>query len=360
MEKNPKDFYNFGFNVGKAAAQIILGEEMASPKKTQVAEVLNGMLTAFGGHFSLENLLFCISEEDQALLMLDVSIQAFQSAWEKKDIGDVIGGVIGLVGFVQQFKKGLPICEAIDTSKMDFARFISTADIAANPTKHFTKLEKDILIDGTSIMKDIWNGVGAWKHQDYEKFGLTMGNILALATKPTEVEEGWKGSFPNDNREMVAEVFQGFLEATEVGTFNFTNLLLCIYEADQAALALYEGVNLLEQAWTNKQWQDAVGGALFVFTAVQGFEQQALPVCEQIDQRNKDWTKFDAIAELTQDKQKTMKVIGENIVMNGVTITAEIIKAMEALEKGDYKTFGTQLGLTVMTATAHKEDLFLY
>jgi hypothetical protein len=46
-------------------------------------------------------------------------------------------------------------------------------------------------------------------------------------------------TYPKDNREMVTEVLQGLLEATNVGTFNFTNLLMCIYEADGAALSLY-------------------------------------------------------------------------------------------------------------------------
>jgi hypothetical protein len=38
---------------------------------------------------------------------------------------------------------------------------------------------------------------------------------------------------------MITEVIQGLLEGTKVGTFNFTNLLLCIYEMDQAAMVAY-------------------------------------------------------------------------------------------------------------------------
>jgi len=52
-------------------------------RKYEVAQILSGMLQAFGGSFNLEALLFCIYDEDQALLMLDVAVQAFESAWEK-------------------------------------------------------------------------------------------------------------------------------------------------------------------------------------------------------------------------------------------------------------------------------------
>jgi len=47
----------------------------------------------------------------------------------------------------------------------------------------------------------------------------------------------------------LAEIYQGYLEEMGVGTFNFTNLLLCIYEADQSAIIAYEGVQMAEEAW---------------------------------------------------------------------------------------------------------------
>lgn len=108
MKKEPKDFRDFGINIGKAAAQIIIGDEaqlgFEHAKKQKIAKVLYGMTEVYGADFNLENLLFCIYQEDQALLMLDASIQAFEDAWQKKDLSDVIGGIIGLVGFVQQFQ----------------------------------------------------------------------------------------------------------------------------------------------------------------------------------------------------------------------------------------------------------------
>jgi hypothetical protein len=73
---------------------------------------------------------------------------------------------------------------------------------------------------------------------------------------------------------MMADIFQGLFEATKVGTFNFTNLLLCVYEADQAALELYEGVDLIEQSLTKDKdivakLTDGFGGLVFSFLAAQ-------------------------------------------------------------------------------------------
>jgi hypothetical protein len=251
LEVTPKKYYDFGFNIGKAAAQIIIGEEgeiaYKHVRQQEVAQVLQGIMKSYGGQFSLENLLFCIYDEDQALLMLDAAVQAFESAWEKKDISDVIGGVIGLVGFVQQFKTGLPICEAVDTSAFDFKQFSDTIDIAAHPMEHFELLESDIKMHGVSIMEDTKEAVTAYKHGQYETFGEIMGKVLKLATQANADKleakaDSWKSTYPKENREMMAEILQGLFETTGVGSFNFTNLLLCVYEADQSALELYEGI----------------------------------------------------------------------------------------------------------------------
>jgi hypothetical protein len=74
---------------------------------------------------------------------------------------------------------------------------------------------------------------------------------------------------PKPDANMAAEVAQGFLEATNVGTFNFTNLLICIYEADQAALILYEGVQILEEAYKDKDPEEAIGGIIAAVAFVQ-------------------------------------------------------------------------------------------
>lgn len=112
----------------------------------------------------------------------------------------------------------------------------------SNPTKYFSVIEKDVLINGVSVFKDINSAVGAWNSKDYEKFGESVGDIMKLSTqsnKPQPIEWMQKRvqqePIKKLDRKDVASFLQGFLLATKVGTFNFTNLLICIYEADQDA-----------------------------------------------------------------------------------------------------------------------------
>lgn len=57
-DKNPRDYYGFGFNIGKAAAKILVGEEgelaVAHHRRENLLLVLQGILKSFGGHFNLE------------------------------------------------------------------------------------------------------------------------------------------------------------------------------------------------------------------------------------------------------------------------------------------------------------------
>lgn len=89
--------------------------------------------------------------------------------------------------------------------------------------------------------------------------------------------------------------------------------------------------------------------------------QQALPVCESVDSKSYNWTEANKLISLTQNKEKTVKVVGENMLFNGVTITSDFVQAMEAFEAGEFKKFGSVLGTTLMLATETQDkNLFLY
>lgn len=89
------------------AAEVFVSEEsqyyLKKAKKEKAAALFQGILEPFGGHFNLQNLLMCIHDEDQALLMADIAVQNFEEAYQKKNITDAIGGVIGIVGAMKMF-----------------------------------------------------------------------------------------------------------------------------------------------------------------------------------------------------------------------------------------------------------------
>jgi hypothetical protein len=356
------DWNGFGYNIGKAAAKTILGEEsqllIKESNKNKVGQIMQGMLKPFGGKFNLEALLMCIYDEDQAALMFDVAVQSFETAWEKKEFEDAIGGIIAVVAGVQQVKQGLPACKAIDSQAWNFQEFDTCTDIAVHPTQYFEVIEKDVLLNGTSIIADAEKAVKAYRAGKYGWFGYEMGKIIKLATEAKAMREAKEDS-PSPDATMAAEVAQGFLEATNVGTFNFTNLLICIYEADQAALILDEGVKQLEEAWKDKSIQEAIPGVIMGVAFVQQLKQ-SLPVCEAVDTKNSDWTTFDQIVSVAESPINHMQLIENDIQFNGVSITEDLSLALDAFRSGEFKQYGYLLGKVLTLATKKNDNLFLY
>lgn len=102
-----QDWFNFGTQIGMASVKIFLGQEkpkLVSNNKQKIAEMMQGVIETYGGHFDITALLECIEVEDQAALMVDAAVQSFEAAYEKKDLQDVIGGVIAVVAAIQQAK----------------------------------------------------------------------------------------------------------------------------------------------------------------------------------------------------------------------------------------------------------------
>lgn len=367
---------DFGYQIGQAAAKTLLGEEQlpifaTQDSKIKEAEIMQGILSAFGGNFDLYALLECIYEEDQAALMFDVAVQSFVQAVEKKDPSEAIGGVIAVIAGVEQFKKGLPACEAINPKKdrdFNFKQFNQVMDVAVHPSQFFKVSQNDLLVNNHGIMKEAAEAVEAYQDEKYFEFGQIMGKILEISTgvkieaapvvPALEIVQNPDAAAVD--RQMIAEFAQGFLETSQVGEFNFTNLLICIYEADQAALILYQAVEILEEAYHNKDMNEAIGG-IIASVAFLAQLKQSIPVCESVAQTQQDWTHFDHIIETLEDPKDHMALIEKDIVMNGVTITADLGDALEAFRAGDFRLFGRSLGKVLYIATeGNPADLFLY
>jgi uncharacterized membrane protein YcjF (UPF0283 family) len=236
-------------------------------------------------------------------------------------------------------------------------------DMIIHPMDHFEVLEKDLTVNGISIIIDGEEAAAAYKKGDYYTFGKKMGEILEKSTEekhePKTIQD-----FPVEASEidhkMITEVIQGLLEGTKVGTFNFTNLLLCVYEMDQAAMIADQDVKMIEDAFKNKDWQELIGAAIATVAVVQQVEQ-GLPVCEAVDSRVADWTTFHNIVDVTESPETHMQLINKDIVMNGKVITKDLMEAFQTLRSGDYRQFGKDFGDALVQATEQTpENLFLY
>lgn len=282
-----------------------------------------------------------------------------ETAIKNKSPQDAVAAIILTIAGVQQAKQGWPACEHIKPSEWKYDQLMSSMDIATHPTEYFEIMEKDILINGNSIRKDLWRAVKSYEKGEYDQFGFYLGSILELATRPTETETAPVKKEEEEvfTRGMATEIVQGFFEATNVGTFDFTNLLICIYEADQAAEVLYAAVSLLEEAYADKDPMEAIGGIMFVVAFLQGVKQ-TIPVCEAVDSKTMNWGTFDHIVEIAENPEKHMRLIGEDVVFNEATITTDIAEALDAFRSEDFKTFGYMLGDAMTLAT--EDNLTLY
>lgn len=291
--------------------------------------------------------------------MFDMAVQQFVTAYKQKNPQDAIAGVIATVAGVQQFKAGLPECESIDTTTFNFKGLDAAYDIAAHPTEHFELLEEDLLINGVAIKHDLKKAVKAYRKGEYAFFGFYMGEVLKLVSNEKEVEEPVKDVEDIFNRKMATEVAQGILSGTQVGSFDFTKLLTCIYEADQSALVLYQAVETLEEAYKDKSPQEAVGGIIETVAFVQGLKQ-TIPVCESMAGEEFNWSHFNHIVDVVESPEKHMEVVEYDIMFNKVKITNELSQALDAFRSENFNEFGYKLGQTLFLATEEPAGLTLY
>jgi len=112
-------------------------------------------------------------------------------------MSEALGGVIAMVAFVQQFKQGLPACEAIDTTPEDWVKFDQMVSVAESPFEHIKIIGKDVVMNGKTITEEIQAGLEAFRAGNFEQFGEKIGDALMEATTESAKEL--------ENKEIVAK-----------------------------------------------------------------------------------------------------------------------------------------------------------
>jgi hypothetical protein len=135
--------------------------------------------------------------------------------------------------------------------------------------------------------------------------------------------------------------------------------LVCIFEADQSALALYSAIDTLEKAYKDKDLNEAVVGIVSVIAFVQQLKQ-SIPTCEAIDQRSMDWSHFNNIVDVVESPEKHMQLIENDIMFNDIVITSELSQVLDAFRSENYNEFGYKLGNIMYLATEAPANLGLY
>jgi len=338
------DMYNFGVQIGEAAAKTLVGEE----ERIQDAEIMVGALNAYGGHFNLMALLACIQEEDKAALIVNAGIQTLRDALETKNYEELIGAAIAFFAAYQQAKQGLPACEAVD--RTTFSKFNNDISVATSQINVLEAVADESVVQ---IVEDI---IKAYESKNFVEVGK---DLVELLQKIINKKEAVAAPEPKIARKDIASFVQGYFESTNVGQFNFTALLECIYVADQAAEIAVVLEQQIEEAYEDRQIQDLIPVAILGVALVQGVKQ-ALPVCESVDTSSANWTTFDKIIETVESPVKFMEVVDHDIVANGKNITHEMARFLNAVNSADFYSAGLDFGFMMKDTCDVESSLFLF
>lgn len=231
----------------------------------EIAEMFSGLYSAFGGHFHIMALLECIRNEDKALLIETIGIQNVikgikeckaGDCHEDSGAGDIFGGGIFMYSGFATAKSNWPICEDIWTDVkqnkqlMDTIASIKKGDFHINHKK--------------PLMPMVFDAADKIEDKDFEGFGKVVGEMMKAATAHS------KGLRAVDHREDIKKTTQliaGFYNGLGA-MLPWTQLLFCIYEADQAALEAVAAVNVFEQGWREKSIVTEFASLVFLFLAI--------------------------------------------------------------------------------------------
>jgi hypothetical protein len=341
-------FEQMGESLGDALAIATTPAAINKMEMKQMAQFIQGFYKNMGvGSFNIEALLICVYEEDQAALIVYEAVQMIEDVIATKDYEELIGVAIATVAAFQQFKQGLPACEAIDASAANWTKYNQAVTIVEN--HNIKAIGKNIMMNGKNITKDMESLVANYKAGKFEQMGESLADAFTAATVPT---------FTKVEQKQMAEFLNGFYKSMGVGSINVEALLICIYEEDQAALIVYEAVQMIEDVIATKDYEELIGVAIATVAAFQQFKK-GIPTCEAIDSSALNWTKYDQAATMIENHN--IKAIGKNILVNGHDITEDLENVVDNYKASQFKLMGANLGNAFATATTPAgEDLFLF
>ena len=297
---------------------------------TSAAELFSGMMKSVGIE-NVEGKLKCIADIKTIYGDVEVAVDDFK----KKDVQDIIAGLKEL----QTVWGLLPQAKTDCLSSSDVKKMTLIADALQKPF-NFEYAKSKLLVNNADIQADVEGLVENFEAGKFEEAGALIGSISQKTMKGAELQK-------------VAEMTQGLIQAFG-GKIDIEALLICIYEEDEAALALYSAVEIIEEAVTDKDIMEGVVGAIFVVAAYQQ-ALQGLPACKAVkpsDWQTAQWTQS---MDILDHPQMYMDRIRKDIAKNEGPLMADMLAAVEAFKAGEFVNFGEKIGDMIKIATAPVE-----
>jgi hypothetical protein len=270
-------------------------------------------------------------------------------------LGDAFGGLLIEYVAYSTAVQGLPACEHIVTGEKlnsimaDHDTLMSPAQVSSI----FGVYENDLQINGYSILQMLTEAAAAYENGDFEQHGYLLGRIMQLVKLPKPTMKSNETALTaNSKGDMsdAAEMVQGFLSGVGIVGSHYQDILICIYEADQAALELYADLQIWQEAWEDKSLFEGLFAVVFGVAFVQAVKGQVEPACQNAFGKV-DMTPMDKITAIVEDPMAHLNVVGGDIVLNGQPITEGITAAFTAYKNDDMFAFGENIGAALTGAS---------
>ena len=188
------DFEQFGEKMGEIMK--LTQKEHAPKKAVQLAEakpkaayedmakLFQGFLEgAKVGHLSWMQFLECVYEADQDGMIFYASYSIYKEAWEEKSWVPFFGASVFLFLALQTLRtQVLPTCIPISDPALDWTSFDKMIALAKDPAGTFDFVERDIKVNGASVLEDVAKASEACAAKEFYDCGFAISSIFMDAT----------------------------------------------------------------------------------------------------------------------------------------------------------------------------------
>lgn len=139
------------------------------------------------------------------------------------------------------------------------------------------------------------------------------------------------------------------------GKFDLLALLECIGDEDKSLLMFDVAVQQFQAAYKEKNPQDAIAGVIATIAGVQQFKA-GIPECTAIDSSSFNFEQFNSTYDIAAHPTQHFEMLEEDLLMNGVSIKADLRHAVKSYRKGEFAYFGYYMGTILELATRPVEN----
>jgi len=202
------------------------------------------------------------------------------------------------------------------------------AEEFAHPSALAIKTGKALFFHGMDIFADVEDSLSMWHAGEYEQMGKDLGEASALVLLGRDAER--------QNFELLKyfEIIDGLV----LGVFNkenVTSLETCIEDANPIAALLDKGINNYINGNPSK-------ATVQIGRAVTQLKSQMIPDCKAIS--DEDMAELSAMGDAFTHPLSFIVDLAEHIIVNGIVIDDDILKATHAWDEENFVACGENLG----------------